>query len=191
MDRFKKHIIDQVNSKKIEGYKYLYDNFYASLCNFSANFVEYKEDAEDVVQDVFMRLWKSDSSFDSTKALTSFLYLSVKNASLNATRNRGKWSEFDISNDGDISNLELEDKTIEQLLIEEEFYRQIYVAINKLSLERRRAVMLSMEGYTNKEIADKIGVSVNTVKTLKLKAYRFLRDTLEPSTLAFLLSLLN
>lgn len=191
MDNFKDHIIDQINSKKIEGYKYLYDNFYASLCSFSANFFEHKEDAEDIVQDVFMRLWKGVSIFNSIKALTSFLYLSVKNASLNATRNRAKWSEFDISNNGEIANLKLEDKTIEQVLIEEEFYRQIYMAINKLSPERRKAVMLSMEGYTNKEIADKIGVSVNTVKTLKLKAYRFLRDTLEPSALAFLLSLMN
>ena len=138
-----------------------------------------------------MRLWKGDSTFDSIKALASFLYLSVKNASLNATRNRAKWSGNDVFDDEDFINLKIEEKTIEQLLIEEEFYRQIYVAINKLSRERKEVILLSMEGYTNKEIADKTGVSVNTVKTLKLKAYRLLRDTLEPSALAFLLSLIN
>lgn len=191
MDDLENHIVDQINSKKIEGYKHLYNDFYASLCSFSANFLEYKEDAEDVVQDVFMRLWKSNATFNSIKALTSFLYLAVKNASLNATRNKRKWSELDISNNGEIANLKGEGKTIEQLLIEEEFYRQIYVAINKLSPERKMAVMLSMEGYTNKEIADKIGVSVNTVKTLKLKAYRVLRDVLTPSALAFLLSIMS
>ncbi len=190
MNNVKSHIIDQINSKKMEGYKYLYDNLYASLCHFSANYFEHKEDAEDIVQDVFMRTWKSNSTFDSLKALTSFLYLSVKNASLNATRHREKWSGYDPSED-DLANSQTADKTIEQLLIEEEFYRKIYVAINKLSPERREVVLLSMEGFTNKEIADKTGVSVNTVKTLKLKAYRLLRDTLEPSALAFLLSLLN
>ncbi|HBL77090.1 MAG: hypothetical protein A2W90_19035 [Bacteroidetes bacterium GWF2_42_66] len=191
MDNLNSHIIDQINSKKTEGYKYLYDNFYASLCNFSANFFEYKEDAEDIVQDVFIRIWKSNSTFESLKALTSFLYLSVKNGSLNATRNRPKWSGNDVFDDEDFLNLKLDEKTIEQLLIEEEFYRQIYVTINKLSQERKEVILLSMGGYTNKEIADKTGVSVNTVKTLKLKAYRLLRDTLEPSALAFLLSLMN
>lgn len=184
MNIFENQIISQINAKHRDGYKFLYENFYASLCNFSAHFLVKKEEAEDIVQDVFMKLWQSDATFDSITALTSFLYLSVKNTSLNAIRNRAKWSELDPLDKIDADNLK-EGQTIEQLLIQEEFYREIYNAINKLSPKRREIIMLSMEGYSIIEIANRTGVSVNTVKTLKLKAYRLLRDTIEPSMLTF------
>ena len=183
--------IKKINLKKLEGYKYLYDNYYPSLCNFSSRFFKQKSDAEDVVQDVILNLWKSSSNFNSIKALTAYLYNSVKNASLNAIRNDAKWADIDISNHNDLKNLRINEKSVLQVIIEEEYYRQIYVAINKLSPERKNVILLSMDGLTNKEIAEKAGISVNTVKTLKLKAYRFLRTELEFPILLLLLQILN
>lgn len=175
MDSIQHTVLNQINSKKIEGYRYLYNNYYASLCSFSSGFLRHREDAEDIVQDVFMRLWNGEATFHSFKALTSFLYLCVRNASLNARRDQ---KNVHIE-DEDYNNFEFKEKTIVQRMIEEEFYRQIYIEINKLSPERRNIIMLSLEGFTNKEIADKTRVSVNTVKTLKLKTYRLLRDNLK------------
>lgn len=183
--------IEQINLKELEGYKYLYDNYYSSLCNFASKFFKQKTDAEDVVQDVILNLWKSNSNFNSIKALTAYLYNSVKNASLNAIRNDAKWADIDISNHSDVKNLRINEKSVQQVIIEEEYYRQIYVAINKLSPERKNVILLSMDGLTNKEIAEKAGISVNTVKTLKLKAYRFLRNELELPVLLLLLQILN
>ena len=58
--------------------------------------------------------------------------------------------------------------TILDVLIEEEFFRQIHVTISNLTPERRKVILFTMEGLTNREIAEKAGVSVNTVKTLKI-----------------------
>ena len=179
--------IEQINLKKPGSYKYLYDNYYSALCSFASRFFNQQKDTQDIVQDVFLKLWKSNSTFNSSKALTSYLYLSVKNATLNVIRNDSKWSGIDISDNADTHDLRVEDKTIDQIIIEEEFYRYIYVAINKLSPERERVILLSMEGLSNKEISGEMGISVNTVKTLKLKAFRFLRGEIE---LPVLLSLL-
>lgn len=191
MDYSEEIIIKQINLNKIEGYKYLYDNYYSSLCNFSSRFFKQKANSEDVVQDVFLKLWKSNARFNSIKALTSYLYLSVKNASLNAIRNDSKLSDIDISNNSDVQSLRIEDKSIEQTLIEEEYCRQIYNAIGKLSVERKNVILLSMEGLANKEVAEKAGISINTVKTLKLKSYRFLRNELEFSVLLLLFHIIN
>ncbi len=185
-NKSEKMIVEQVNQKKMEGFRYLYNNYYPSLCGFSSRFFRQKDLAEDIVQDVFMRLWKSDSSFNSIKALKSYLYFSVKNASLNAIRNDSKLSDVDVQNNLDILSLKLEDKTIEQVLIEEEYYRQVYVAIERLSPERKKIILLSLEGLTNKEIADKTNVSINTVKSLKLRAYGVLRKELDWSAFLFL-----
>jgi RNA polymerase sigma-70 factor (ECF subfamily) len=74
---------------------------------------------------------------------------------------------------------EMKESAIERMIIEEEYVRQIHLAINKLSDERRKIILLSMEGHGNKKIAQSLGISVNTLKTLKRKAYRFLREELK------------
>lgn len=181
----KSKIIDLINLKKADGYKYLYDNFYSSLCSFSSKILNNSSQSEDLVQEVFIRLWKSKSSFPNLKALTAFLFISVKNASLNYQRNNFGKIKLNITDETIWNEIEIDDKSVIQLIIEEEYYRQVYAAINKLSPKRRNVLLLSMEGLSYKEIADKTGISVNTVKTLKQNAYKFLREELEYPVLLF------
>jgi RNA polymerase sigma-70 factor (ECF subfamily) len=131
------------------------------------------------VQDVFLRLWKSEAKFDSLSSLKAFLYNSVKNASLNALRYHAKFSGSGMHGDQTANLPEMKESAIERMIIEEEYVRQIHLAINKLSDERRKIILLSMEGHGNKKIAQSLGISVNTLKTLKRKAYRFLREELK------------
>ncbi len=176
-------IINLINRKKSEGYKYLFDHYYFSLCSYSLRFVKNKQDAEDIVQDVFLRLWKGTAKFDTSSSLKAFLYLSVKNASLNHLRYLAKFLNegFDGKHTLDI---QLEVTSVEQILIEEEYFRHIYLGICKLSPERKKIILLSMKGLANKEIAQSLGVSINTIKTLKRKAYQFLRCELSPDKLS-------
>ena len=90
-------ILSSINQKVLSGYKYIFDNYYAALCNYSCSFSIQKTVAEDIVQDVILRLWKSDSRFSSFKALASYLYKSVKNASLNSIRNNSKMTDSDLA----------------------------------------------------------------------------------------------
>lgn len=62
--------------------------------------------------------------------------------------------------------------------MEEEVHALIYETIKGLSVQSRRVVLMTMEGYSNPEIAEKLQISPNTVKTLKLRAYRTLRERL-------------
>jgi RNA polymerase sigma-70 factor (family 1) len=183
------NILFQINQKEIVGYEYLFDNFYPSLCGFATRYINQKHLAEDIVQEVFLKLWRSESSFESLSALKSYLYISVKNASLNIIRSNSKLSGFDEATNKDVLTLKVDEKTIEQVLIEEEFYRRIHLAIEKLTPERKRVISLSMEGFSNKEIAAKLGITINTVKTLKLKAYAALRKELSYLTLLLLIQL--
>ena len=82
----------------------------------------------------------------------------------------------------------LEDNTesVLNVMIEEEVHREIIAAISKLPKERRRVVELSMAGFSQEEIAEKMAISVNTVKTQKRKAYAFLREELKHLFIIFL-----
>ena len=85
----------------------------------------------------------------------------------------------------------IEDNTETALaaIIEEEVHREIIAAIDRLPSERRRIVELSMAGHTQEEIAEKLKISVNTVKTQKRKAFAFLRAELQHLFVFFLVLL--
>ena len=189
MDRAEKKILVSINQKELIGYKYIYDKYYASLCSFCTRFSIQKTDAEDIVQDVILSLWRSRSKFNSFKALTTYLYCSIKNASLNTLRKNSKMSVLDIADC--FQDLQNNAKSIQDILIEEEYYRQIHVAINNLNPKRKEVILLAMKGLTNKEIAKSVEVSINTIKTLKVKAYQALRQELEGSVFLLLIFFLH
>ena len=60
-------------------------------------------------------------------------------------------------------------------VIQEEASRMVYEEILKLSEVGRQVMLLALEGFSNDEIAEKLGISVNTVRTHKARAYQYLR----------------
>ncbi len=174
------HVLELVNLKRKDGFKYLYDYFFPSLCRFSYRITKSLSESEDIIQELFVRLWKSDVKFTSQRALVSYLYLSAKNASLNVLRNAESRKKADKEETNELEKIDNGDISIQQIMIEEEVHRQVYNAIYELSPERRNIILLSMQGFTNSEIAKIKGISINTVKTLKLRSYRILRDSLRP-----------
>jgi len=178
-------ILHLVNLKKLDGFQYLFENFYPTLCRFSYRITGSRTESEDLVQNFFMKLWNSDVQFHSHKAMISYFYQSVKNSSLNVVRNQRKFSDFTEGAYEMLDRLESKERTMQQTMIEEETYRLVYAAINKLSPERKQVMMLSLEGHTNTEIAEISGISINTVKSLKLRSYRSLRKELQPAFCMF------
>ena len=182
-------IINGINEKSDRAFKYLFDTYYPSLCRYARQFVGEFIDQEDVVQEIFVKLWEREGGFENLKALSAYLYRAVHNACLVYIRDgKEKRGEELINRLGDV--LEFETPDNEQLLIEEEYYRQIFVALNSLPEQRRVIVEMTMEGKKNEEIAEALQVSVNTVKTLKKKAYVYLREKLSREGWMFLFTFL-
>lgn len=178
-------VIDAINRKKDEAFKYLYDTYYASLCHYANRFVGEFANEEDVVQEIFVKLWQREGSFENMRALSAYLYRSVHNACLVCIRDQKETrAEELIQKLGEITEIDSPDN--EQLLIEEEYYRQIFVVLNSLPEQRRVVVEMTMEGIKNEDIARQMNISVNTVKTLKKKAYVYLREQLSRDAWSFL-----
>ena len=179
--------IKLINLKQKDGYKFMYKNYFPSLCRFSSRLTNLPNESEDLVQDLFLRLWKSKITFPTEKALASYLYLAVKNASLNLLRDRARKQSVETINLKQLKELESDSVGIQQLMIEEEVSRIVYTAINKLTPERKNVILLSLKGLSNQEIAQQIGISINTVKSLKLRTYESLRRDLKPAFCMFFL----
>lgn len=170
------HIDDfilELNKKKERAWKKLYYDFYPALCAYSSRILNDRSAVEDIVQECLIKLWDSSLKFPDISALTAYLYRSVYNRSLNSVRDRANAKR--LLQEVTDSELPDEDRAIE-LAIEEVVVGKLRSVIAGLSVQQRNVLNLSMEGLKVKEIAERLGISENTVKMQKKRAYAMVRE---------------
>lgn len=181
-----KQILEVANTKDKLSYKRLYDVYYAALCRYASKLLhEVDRVEEDIVQEIFIRFWENKVVFSDVKALTTYLYRAVYNACVNYVRDRKEYAVCVVTEKWEEE--EFDSEVNERLLIEEEYFRQIYMAIDMLSEQRRQILLKTLAGKKMEEIAREMNVSVNTVKTLKRKAYEELRKRISEAAFLFFL----
>ena len=172
------HFIENVNKKREGAWRELYRRFYPALCNYALKIVRDADVAEDVVQDCFIKIWDSYIRFEDIPSLTAYLFRAVYTRSLNLVRDQGyaqglheKWGEKMLEEQEEM------DSVIE-IAVEEDVVNKFYVIIDELSEQQREVVLMSMDGAKVKEIAERLHISENSVKTQKKRAYAYMRERL-------------
>ncbi len=163
---FRQHIY--ISDKKFS-FKDVFNTFYASQVLFAVSIIKNRHDSEDIVQDVFLNIWKSKPIFKNDIAFRAYIYLSTRNKCIDYLRR--KKPVFETVDKAE--NLENDIDT----LIKEEAYRLLERAIETLPNQTREIMRYSMRGLSIQEIANELAISVNTVKTLKARAYKLLKET--------------
>ena len=168
------------------GLELLFKQFYKPLVMYAAKFVGCPEDAEDAVQDVFVKLWESRQFESIERNVRSYLYQSVYNRCMDMLEaNRGIRVEL---SDNVLGFTEEDKPNAEEWNTRME---EIYAAIENLPPRTRtifKAIML--EGQPYKKVADEQHVSVNTIKTTLQRALTTLREELGDKAFLTLLLLL-
>ncbi|PXZ44872.1 RNA polymerase sigma-70 factor [Sanguibacteroides justesenii] len=166
-------LIKQLRTGNQFVFREIFNRYYFPLRSFASRYIENDEVTEDFVQDAFIKVWEKKSDFILLASLRNYLYASVKNACFDYLRHK----QMQLRHESDLTAL-FSESNEEKFKLEEEVHALIYEAIKGLSGQSRRVVLMTMEGYSNPEIAEKLQISPNTVKTLKLRAYRVLRERL-------------
>lgn len=170
-------------------FKELFSRYYDRLLYFAWQFIHDKETANDMVQQAFMNYWNSnsDQQVDEVNA-RNFLYLNVRNLCLKHIRHDKVIEKHKKQIDPD----PVEEYNVVNKIIKAEVLGEIYHAIESLPESCKRISRMSyLEGMKNNEIADELGISVNTVKTQKQRALQLLRLRLNPQTFLTLVILLQ
>lgn len=185
-----RNFIEHVNRKKEGAWKEIYKRFYPALCNYARRITGESEAAEDVVQECFIHIWDGDMRFPDVPSLTAYLYRVVYTRSLNFMRNKGV-AEAVYASLGKELQAEQEDEFVVELAVEEDVVNRFYQVVEKLPEQQRQVLMMSLEGAKVQDIAQKLAISENTVKTQKKRAYAVVREELGAGIgyLAFLLIL--
>lgn len=164
-----------VNIWDEESLNVLYDSYYKALVGFSYTIVGSIEVAEDVVQDVITHLWQKKVQFTSDASMKSYLYTAVHNSSLSTAASKAN-NTLSMSHVKADSPRVIDDQG-DEVLYKEELYRQLFLAIDSLP-ERQRGIFLHViEGRTNAEIAEAMGISINTVRSQRRRGMEILKAT--------------
>lgn len=161
-------------------FKEVYHNMFKSLCLYAYKILPDEDVVNDTVQEAFIIMWNKRGEFNSMIGAKGYLYTVVRNSIINVLRERKIESEVEHS----IDEVEFNNQ-----ITKEETYKLLHQAIETLPEQTQNVIKLTMNGHTNPEIAEELGITVNTVKTLKKRGYNKLREQLKENI--FLLILLS
>lgn len=163
----------------------IYAIYFPRMLRFARTYVVDKEDAENIVQDIFIYLWENRSLLENIHSPQAFLFTLVKRRSIDFLRKKlqAAYTEGSIE---EIENHEFQYKlySLEALdearFSDEEIERLLHNAIDRLP-ERCRRIFIESKLNNKKyqEIADEMGVSVQTVKNQVMIAVHKLREELK------------
>lgn len=158
---------------------------YPRLCQFAEKFVRDTCDAEDIVEDVFLKLWNRAVVFKDEEHLKASLYRSIQNACLNFLKINKR--AFDRNSVFTKEQGEYEEATYLSEITRNEIIAELYAAISELPSQARKVIIKTyIEGQSNQEVADELGISINTVKNHKQNGLVLLRSKLPDATYLFL-----
>jgi RNA polymerase sigma-70 factor (ECF subfamily) len=159
----------ELRTGKREVFDRLYRLHFNSLYRFAYHYIMSPE-AEDLVQEIFVKLYEKRASIPLDTSLPSYLYTATKNSCVNHLRHLGIHDKN-------------KNKLVEALLFsatrdheeEEEIVARVNACISKLSTQQQLVLRLHANGMTYHQIAQKLNVTVGTVNTHVHRAYACFR----------------
>ena len=168
--KFKGKIL-AIDSKE---FKTFFKKYFSSICIFAEKFIKDEMLAKDIAQEVFIKTWESSSDFENENALRAYLYLSARNQCINHLRKKKDKHANELFS----KHIYIENNYMDEV-VREETFRLLDIAIQHLAPQSKKVVELTLKGLGNHEIAEELHVSINTVKTLKQRAYKTIRKIME------------
>ena len=169
--------IEQINKLDATAFRLLYKSYYKGLVCYAMRLIELSEPAEDIVQELFYNIWAKKMVFQSLVSFKTYLYNSVRNASLDYLKHKNIEGSY-LQKMLEAHPVYRTGEEDEEGFFSEEVYRQLFETIDALPERCREVFLMYMEGKKNEEVATALHVSIETVKTQKKRAMSILRKKL-------------
>ena len=158
-------VLEELQNQNKSVYKNVFNHYYKGLVVYANNFLFDQQASEDVVQEVFISLWENAKSIEIKTSLKAYLYAMVRNKCLNYLKSIKITDDLNVIDlnsmltlDEDLDSISDEEKTV--------LYNHILKIIETFPESMQQVFKLKfIENYKYEEIADEMGISVNTVKT--------------------------
>ncbi len=183
-------LIHEMMNGSQKAFDSIYKMYAKRLYAFCLQYTKIPEDAEEIVEDVFVKLWTNKDTIRQEETLRSLLFTMAKNKLINAYRSRLNSPSYEnyVAYSSEMS----EDSASDHLEYEE-FLQQLNNALKKLPKTQQNVIKLSkFQQLSNKEIAERLSLSEQTVKNQMSLGLKLLREELKNASIAiYLLFLIN
>ncbi len=160
----------------VKSFEFIFRFYYEPMLDHATRILGEAAEAEEVVQDVFLKIWRDRQKLRIQTSLQAYLYTSVYHACLNLIRKKKQGYDY---------RQYLSRQTVPVFPADERLYyaetsRRVFDVLERMP-ERRRTIftMSRFQGMTYRDIAQKLSLSVKTVEDNMTKALRFLRKNLK------------
>lgn len=167
------HLFVLIEKGDKEAFTQAYIRYHKLMYVLAYRYLMSADMAEDVVQHIFTRLWEFRSDLHVGASLKNYLFTMTKNHVLNLIRNENSAiaKNYELAQ----SAFEYEDDLVEKLE-KKELMHTFYKALQKLPAQKKEICLLKIrEELTNQQIAERMNLSINTIKTHYSEALKLLR----------------
>lgn len=181
-----KDLLDLIQKDDKVAFYQLYERYCRKLYAFTLKYIKRKEDAEEIVQEIFIRIWEHRNTIDINSSFESFLFTIAYNVNISFLRKKSyelKYIEYLKS----IQHIENADDLVEKIHFND-LNDKIQSLLNKLTPRQREIFKLSREkGLSHGEIAKILNISVNTVKKHMANILAYLKSHIDKYLIFILL----
>lgn len=163
-----------IKLKSHSEFRKFYHEFFPSVYALMCKYTEDYDIADDLAQEAFIKVYECKEEFDSIENAKAFLYTVARNLYFNYYKHEKIKDQALAIEGGEECELSWLDEVTAT-----ETIRLLYAAIDKLAPQTRKIILLNLQGKNNNEVAEILGISVNTVKSMKKSAYSMLRKYLD------------
>jgi RNA polymerase sigma-70 factor (ECF subfamily) len=180
-----KNIASQLRRGDVRAFDELYGLYSQRLYGFAFSMLKNKEDAKEVVQETFLKLWNKKQEINTSHSLKAFLFSIAYNITVDLFRERAKDADFlsQLKN-----HLSQESNKTDELLIFNELNERLSNLVAELPEQRKKIYLMSREeGLGHKEIAEKLGIAVKTVENQINLTLKYIRKNIDSNNFLFFL----
>jgi RNA polymerase sigma-70 factor (ECF subfamily) len=147
-----------------EALKQIFDKYHKKVYRISYGVVRQREEALDIVQEVFIKLFHSIKNFKGRSQFYTYLYRMTMNTAIDHARKAGKQFFSSLDQEGSFEPPDELEKGPERVLLQKELEERVKWAMSKLPAEQKAALVFrDVEGLSYQEMAEAMGCSIGTV----------------------------
>jgi RNA polymerase sigma-70 factor, ECF subfamily len=166
-------LIEQLTAQNESAFENVFKRYYKSLYSYAYTIVKDDAAADDMVQQVFYKLWNPATKISIQSSIAAYLYRAVHNESLNYLKHQKIVAAHQKET---APHLKIESDSAAHVIINKELEQKLRLALNALPEHCRTVFQLSrFENLKYYEIADQLGISVKTVENQMGKALKIMR----------------
>ena len=177
-------VISRCQQGDQEALKEIFDKYHKKVYRIAYGVVRQREEALDIVQEVFIKLFHSIKNFKGRSHFYTYLYRMVMNTAIDHARRAGKQFTSSLDEEGSFEPSDEVEKGPERILLHKELEERVKLAMDKLPAEQKAALIFrDVEGLSYQEMAEAMGCSIGTVMSRlhygRKKMQELLKDYVE------------